>query len=53
MQGYIPNVPAGDHNAARAYADRNRPQPGTPQYNALMQTVRNNFFAENTNRFMD
>jgi len=44
MQGYIPNVPAGDHAAARAYADRNRPQPGTPQYNVLMQTVRNNFF---------
>jgi iron complex outermembrane receptor protein len=44
MQGYIPNVPAGDHAAARAYADRNRPLPGTPQYNALMQTVRNNFF---------
>ncbi|HRG80556.1 MAG TPA: carboxypeptidase-like regulatory domain-containing protein, partial [Cyclobacteriaceae bacterium] len=40
MQGYIPNVAAGDHNAARAYADRNRPQPGTPGYSSLMQTVR-------------
>jgi len=44
MQGYIPNVPAGDHNAARAYADRNRPQPGTAEYNNLMETVRNNYF---------
>lgn len=44
MQGYIPNVAAGDHNAARAYADRNRPQPGTPGYSSLMQTVRDNYF---------
>jgi iron complex outermembrane receptor protein len=44
MQGYIPNVPAGDHDAARAYADRNRPLPGTPEYNSLMETVRNNYF---------
>lgn len=44
MQGYIPNVAAGDHNAARAYADRNRPQPGTAEYNSLMETVRNNYF---------
>lgn len=44
MQGYIPNVAAGDHNAARAYADRNRPQPGTAEYNNLMETVRNNYF---------
>ncbi|MCW5911256.1 MAG: TonB-dependent receptor [Cyclobacteriaceae bacterium] len=44
MQGYIPNVPAGDHGAAREYADRNRPLPGTPQYNSLMKIVRDNYF---------
>lgn len=44
MQGYIPGVAAGNHDAARAYADRNRPQPGTPGYSSLMQTVRDNYF---------
>ncbi|MDZ7648775.1 MAG: hypothetical protein U5K54_17245 [Cytophagales bacterium] len=44
MQGYIPGVAGGDPNAARGYADRNVPQPGTPQYNSLMQTVRDNYF---------
>ncbi len=47
MQGYIPGVAAGNHDAARAYADRNRPDPGTPEYNDLMQLVRNNFFQRN------
>jgi outer membrane receptor protein involved in Fe transport len=44
MQGYIPNVVAGNHAAARAYADRDRPSPGTQAYSDLMQAVRNNFF---------
>ncbi len=44
MQGYIPSVAAGNPDAARAYADRNRPQPGTPQFTALMDAVRANFF---------
>lgn len=44
MQGYIPNVPAGDPAAARAFADRNRPQPGTQAFNDLMATVRGNYF---------
>lgn len=44
MQGYIPGVAAGNHDAARGYADRNRPQPGTPGYSSLMQTVRDNYF---------
>mgnify|MGYP002393378141 CR=1 FL=1 len=44
MQGYIPGYEAGNHDDARAYADRNRPAPGTPEYKALMQTVRNNYF---------
>lgn len=48
MQGYIPGIPAGDehaaHTAARAFADRNRPAVGTPDYDQLMNEVRNNFF---------
>jgi iron complex outermembrane receptor protein len=44
MQGYIPGVEAGNHDAAREYADRNRPQPGTPGYKSLMEIVRNNYF---------
>jgi iron complex outermembrane receptor protein len=44
LQGYIPNVPAGDqaaaHAAARAYADRNRPAVGTQAYTDLMNDVR-------------
>jgi outer membrane receptor protein involved in Fe transport len=48
MQGYIPGVPAGNedaaHNVARAYADRDRPVEGTPEYDQLMNSVRDNFF---------
>ena len=44
MQGYIPGVSAGNPDAARTYADRNRPQPGTPQFTSLMDAVRANFF---------
>ena len=44
MQGYIPGVAAGDPAAARAFADRDRPQPGTQAFNDLMTAVRNNYF---------
>jgi iron complex outermembrane receptor protein len=44
MQGYIPGVAAGNPGAARTYADRNRPIPGTPQFTSLMDAVRANFF---------
>ncbi len=44
MQGYIPNVPAGDPGAARAYADRDRPVAGTQAYKDLMKAVRDNYF---------
>jgi outer membrane receptor protein involved in Fe transport len=44
MQGYIPGPEAGNHDDARAYADHNRPQPGTPAYVNLMEAVRNNYF---------
>jgi len=43
-QSYQGTVIAGDHASARAYADRNRPLPGTTAYNDLMQLVRDNFF---------
>ncbi|GIV36299.1 MAG: membrane protein [Cyclobacteriaceae bacterium] len=45
--GAIPGVTPGDHAAARAYADRNRPAPGTPEFAALAETVRNNYFQRN------
>ena len=44
MQGYIPTVAAGDPAAARAYADRNRPQPGTQNFTDLVDLVKSNFF---------
>ena len=44
MQGYIPGVPAGDPAAARAFADRNRPQPGTQNFTDLVDLVKSNFF---------
>jgi iron complex outermembrane recepter protein len=44
MQGYIPGVPAGDLAAARAFADRNRPQPGTQNFTDLVDLVKSNFF---------
>lgn len=47
MQGYVPGVPAGDHTTARAFADRNRPQPGTAAFNDLIDQVRNNYFQKN------
>lgn len=46
MQGYFSaqGVPAGNPAAARAFADRNRPAPGTPAFDALADKVRNQFF---------
>lgn len=44
MQGYIPGVPAGTPDAARAFADRNRPAPGTPQFTNLVNLVKSNYF---------
>ncbi len=43
-QGYIPNVAAGDPNAARAFADRNRPTPGTQAFTNLVDLVKANLF---------
>lgn len=53
MQGYKEDVnytgtvTAGDHNSARAYADRNRPAVGTPAYKTLLESVRNDYFQRN------
>ncbi|MBX2969486.1 MAG: TonB-dependent receptor [Cyclobacteriaceae bacterium] len=48
MQGYVPGVPAGNpeaaHAAARNYADRDRPQPGSPGFRDLVNQVRGNLF---------
>ncbi len=44
MQGYIPGVPAGNPTAARGYADRNRPVPGTAEFANLVSTVKANYF---------
>ncbi|MFM9839942.1 MAG: TonB-dependent receptor [Cyclobacteriaceae bacterium] len=49
MQGYFSGlgVPGGNPTAARAFADRGRPQAGTQAYDDLMNTVRNQFFQKN------
>lgn len=44
MQGNIPGVPAGNPDAARAFADRNRPELGSAKYIELMRAVRDNYF---------
>lgn len=44
MQGYVPGVPAGNPEAARAFADRFRPQPGTPEFQNLVDVVKANQF---------
>jgi len=51
MQGYWPGTVGGNpevaHAAARAYADRNRPQVGTPAFAQLTDKVRGQFFQQN------
>jgi len=42
--GYAPDVAAGDHAAAREYADRNRPLPGTQAFKDLTEQVREQLF---------
>jgi outer membrane receptor protein involved in Fe transport len=48
MQGYVNGVPAGNvaaaHAAARAFADRDRPQAGTQAFTDLMNQVRGQKF---------
>ncbi|MCX7637077.1 MAG: TonB-dependent receptor [Cyclobacteriaceae bacterium] len=45
--GAITGVTPGDHAAARAYADRNRPAPGTTAFRDLVEGVRNDYFQRN------
>ena len=58
-QGYVQGVPAGNdelaHQAARAYADRNRPSVGSAEYSALLEDVRNSYFQRNPSgaKFID
>ncbi|MBA4056620.1 MAG: TonB-dependent receptor, partial [Marivirga sp.] len=51
MQGYWPNTVGGNpeaaHAAARAYADRNRPQAGSQAFVQLADKVRGQFFQQN------
>lgn len=37
-------VPAGNHDAARAFADRTRPAVGSPEFKELVESVRNDYF---------
>ena len=54
MQGYKTDpaytgtVVAGDPNSARAFADRYRPQPGTPEFASLVDAVKANYFQKST-----
>jgi len=45
--GSAPGVAPNDHTAARTWADRNRPVPGTPAFNSLVEDVRGTFFQGN------
>ena len=46
MQGYFSDqgIPGGNHEAARAFADRDRPAVGSPQFKEMLESVRNNYF---------
>ena len=46
MQGYFidQGVPAGNHEVAMSFADRDRPAVGSPQFNQMLEAVRNNYF---------
>jgi outer membrane receptor protein involved in Fe transport len=44
FSGNAPGVSAGNHAAARTWADRNRPQPGTAEFKTLTETVRSSLF---------
>ena len=46
MQGYFigQGVPGGNHAAARAFADRDRPAVGNTEFRTLLEEVRNNYF---------
>jgi iron complex outermembrane recepter protein len=44
MQGYIPGFDAGNHDDARAYADRDRPAVGTTEFKALADKIRSYYF---------
>jgi iron complex outermembrane receptor protein len=48
MQGYIPGVAAGNPDAARGFADRNRPAVGSQAFNDLMNGLRANYFQKPT-----
>lgn len=51
MQGYVPGVTPGNseqaHAAARAYADRNRPDINSEEFKNLLEAVRNDYFQRN------
>jgi iron complex outermembrane receptor protein len=40
----LPGIPAANPAAAQAFADRDRPLPGTPQFESLVNAVKFNFF---------
>ena len=46
MQGYFSDqgIVGGNHEDARAFADRDRPAVGSPQFKEMLETVRNNYF---------
>jgi iron complex outermembrane recepter protein len=46
MQGYFvaQGVPPANHQAARNFADRDRPAPGTPAFKNLVNTVKERYF---------
>jgi outer membrane receptor for ferrienterochelin and colicin len=51
--GAIPGVQASNHAAARAFADRNRLEPGTAAYNAAFQEVINDPDLSTGAKFVD
>jgi iron complex outermembrane recepter protein len=52
-QGNIQGVPAGNHQAARAFADRNVAQPGSAEFDAALKQVGDAYFQKGGAKFID
>lgn len=51
--GQVPGVPPMNHDAARAFADRNRLIPGTPEFEAEKERITNLADLRNGSKFID
>ncbi len=51
--GQVPGVPAMNHDAARSFADRDRYEPGTPEFEQAKERITNLADLKNGSKFID